>query len=414
MKRRHVIVPVVVVLAGGFGVLALLQDRGLLTGMGAHAAVVRANNQFAVDLYQKLRTGQDNLLFSPYSIFNALGMAYAGARGTTQKQMSQAMSLSEASEVPEELARMYGSLAEDLDKGSERGKYELNIANAMWGQQSTAFLPDFVKLIESEYEGKLQTVDFAQSSRAAETMNKWVAEQTKGKITNMVSPGDFDEMTRLVLANAIYFKGKWVNPFSAATPKPFRPAGGGLYYVPMMSLHATLAYAETDDLQIVELPYVGGRISMVILLPRTSDGIRQLEARLTAQDLSAWAGSVRRVEVMAWVPKFKGTIAPPLKPVLESLGMKEAFDQESADFSGLAAAKERIYIWDVRHKAYIDVDEEGTEAAAATFGIATSASRDDDEPSYKTFIADHPFLYLIRDRASGVILFLGRMMDPGA
>jgi serpin B len=422
MRTRRLVVLPIIVVAGS--VAAVVFVRGWPRASSDHTLVVRANNQFAIDLYQRLRSGRDNLFFSPYSVFMALGMTYAGARGATQEQTAQAMSLPTSTEAlrrrgitreplaPTAFARECGSLIKNLNAGGKAGRYELNVANALWGQRNYTFVPDFIKLAETEYGGKLQRLDFAQPAQAAATINAWVEEQTKDKITNLISAEALGPLTRLVLTNAIYFKGKWVHPFweNGTMRGSFNLPGGSSRQALMMNIHETLGYADSNDLQILDLEYVGKDLSMTILLPRQTDGITRLEGSLTCKDLSGWLSSIRRVEVKARVPRFKATSSLSLIPALKSLGMIDAFSFPAADFSGMTN-EPNVYVSEAVHKAYVDMNEKGTEAAAAT-GVAGETVSRGDEPKYRTFIADHPFIYLIRERQSGAILFLGRMMDP--
>ena len=420
------IVPSVVLLAGGICAVVFLHDQPRV--WSDHSLVVQANNQFAFDLYQKLRTGQGNLFFSPCSLFTALSMACAGARGTTEEQMAEALSLPTSARVLQKVgvnrepmstaqfAEMSGGLIKNLNAGGTGGKYELNVANALWGQKGDSFVPDYIKLVETEYEGKLQSLDFNQAAQAAGTINAWVEKQTRGKITGLISPDALGPLTRLVLTNAVYFKGKWAKPFSerGTMSRVFKLLGGTTKWVSTMQVLDTFGHVRIDDLQILDLPYVGNDLSMVVLLPKETDGIARLEERLTSENLSKWLRAIRQVEVSAFIPKFEGTSTYNLRPVLVSLGMTDAFSP-SANFSGMVTEPNVPYtfISGVVHKAYVDVYEKGTEAAAATGVTVTTAGRE-DEPKREVFIADHPFIYLIRDRHSGCILFIGRLMDPAS
>jgi serpin B len=424
VKANRMIVPAVVFLAGG--VCALVFVKGPSAVPDDYSLVAQSNNQFAVDLYQKLRDNQGNLFFSPYSLFTALGMTYAGARGTTQEQMAQVMSLPTSAEVlrkmglsrepipPAAFAHMCGSLTAELNANDEAGRHELSIVNAMWGRKDMGFLRDYLRLVEGQYNGRFQNLDFARAEQSARTINAWVQEQTKGKITDLVSPAALSDLTSLVLTNAVYFKGRWMEPFqkNGTTLQPFRQPGGLSRQVSLMHLHKALGYAETDDLQILELQYVGERLSMVILLPRQVEGITKLDEQLTGTSLSKWLSLIAKTEVSASIPRFQADSTFNLNSALIALGMTEAFS-ESADFSGMVGRLTTPdFLSDVVHKACVDVDEEGTEAAAAT-GVRMAASAPDPS-EYKTFTADHPFIYLIRDRVSGSVLFLGRLVDPAS
>ncbi len=385
--------------------------------------VAEGNNQFALQLYRKLQDDKGNLFFSPYSISTALAMTYAGARGVTQEQMARTLCLPISKEVvekmnpyevplsQEQLAQVFGKTIQDLNKRGGGGKYELRIANALWGQRDYEFLPAFVELVEKQYGGTLRNVDFvAAADQARQTINAWVAGQTNDKIKDLIAPGVLNAMTRLVLTNAIYFKGNWASQFEKdqTQDQPFTLLEGTHVQVPMMSQENRFGYAETEVLQTLEMPYRGDELSMVILLPKKADGIKALEQELTVESLSKWLGTIRRRQVTVVVPKFRMTSKFSLAQVLQSMGMTDAFT-DRADFTGMAPRRE-LFLSAVIHQAYVDVNEEGTEAAAATGAVVGVTSIGPNETP--VFRADHPFLFLIRDKTTGSILFLGRVMNP--
>ncbi|MCX5646047.1 MAG: serpin family protein [Phycisphaerae bacterium] len=381
------------------------------------------NNYFALQLYQKLQSQQGNLFFSPYSISTALAMTYAGAKGRTQEQMAEALCLPTSKEVVQKLggsqeplsqesfARAFGEIVKDLNARGGQGKYELRIANALWGQQDYEFLSSFAKLVEDQYGGHLERVNFVKAAeKARQTINAWVQKQTNDKIKDLIGEGMLDSMTRLVLTNAVYFKGNWAAQFKKdrTRDEPFILLNSGKVQVPMMNQKATFGYAETDTLQMLEMPYVGQELSMVILLPKEAAGIGELEKALTAENVSKWLGGVHRREVIVAVPRFKMTQKFDMGTVLKSMGMTDAFSSE-ADFSGMTGRRD-LFISAVVHQAYVDVNEEGTEATAAT-GV-TMKLLSVGPGKIPVFRADHPFVFLIRDARSGSILFLGRTMNP--
>lgn len=389
----------------------------------AHQAVVDGNYRFALALYEKLRTGDGNLFFSPYSVSTALAMTYAGARGETERQMAETMWYPTSTEVleklgvagkpmtAEEFAGAFGQIIRDLNARGGTDAYELRVANALWGQKDFAFLDAFARLVEAEYGGRIRNVDFvAAAEKARQTINTWVEEQTNGKIKDLISQGAIGPMTRLVLTNAIYFKGNWARQFDEDRTQdaPFTLLDASKVQVPMMNQKARFGYAEADDLQVLQLPYVGDELSMVILLPKAADGIGGLEQQLTAENLAKWLDDLREREVIVSIPKFKMTSKFSLEGVLRSMGMGQAFTG-AADFSGMTGRR-NLFISAVIHQAYVDVNEEGTEAAAATGVVMKLTSLGPDRTP--VFRADHPFLFMIRDNASGSILFLGRVMNP--
>ena len=385
--------------------------------------VAWGNNCFAIGLYQKLGADEGNLFFSPYSISTALAMTYAGAKGETREQMAQALCFPTSPDIlkklrparesmtQEEFARAFGLIVKDLNARGGQDKYELRVANALWGQEDYKFLPDFVRLVEEQYGGALREVDFVRATeRARQTINAWVEKQTNDKIKDLISPGVLDAMTRLVLTNAIYFKGNWATQFKEDRTReaPFTLLDGGKVQAPMMNQKEQFGYMETDGLQGLEMPYVGEELSMVILLPRETAGIGDLEKELTAEKVAEWLGTIHKRDVIVSVPKFKMTSKFNLGKVLRAMGMTAAFS-ENADFSGMTGSGD-LFISAVVHQAYVDVNEEGTEAAAATGVVMRLTSAAPER--IPVFRADHPFIFLIRDKVSGSILFLGRVMNP--
>ncbi|GAG82956.1 unnamed protein product, partial [marine sediment metagenome] len=299
----------------------------------------------------------------------------------------------------------------DLNAKGEKGNYELSVANALWSQKGYGFLAEFLELIEAKYGGKLNEVDFITATEAArQTINAWVEKETKDKIKNLIQRGVLNKWTRLVLTNAIYFKGNWARQFKEENTREaaFTLLSGEKVDTPMMNQTAEFNYMEAEDFQGLELPYVDDELSMIILLPKEIDGLRGFEETLTTENFSQWLARFRKRKVIVSVPKFKMTCQFSLADVLRQMGMKDAFSG-AADFSGMNGKRD-LFISAVIHKAYVDVNEEGTEAAAATaVVVGITAVRPEKIPVFR---ADHPFLFLIRDNDSGSILFIGRMMNP--
>jgi len=383
--------------------------------------VVQGNNEFALALFARLGEEQGNLFFSPYSISTALAMTYAGARGQTESQMAKVLyfPIVAGEKVPPETLLQpgqfhsaFGEVVKALNERAKKGGYELAVANALWGQKGYKLLGDFLKLIETEYGGQLAEVDFVRAAEAArKTINTWVEEKTKDKIKELIKPGVLDAMTRLVLTNAIYFKGNWARHFKKDRTRqaPFTLLTGEKVDAAMMNQTDQFGYMEAEDFQALELPYVDNELSMIILLPKQIDGLPEFEKTLNLENLSQWVGKLHRREVIVSVPKFKMTSQFSLAAVLKSMGMADAFSPEAADFSGITGSRD-LFISAVIHQAYVDVNEEGTEAAAAT---AVTMRLTSVGPSQTpVFRADHPFLFLIRDNHSGSILFIGRLLNP--
>ena len=375
--------------------------------------IAESNNAFAIDLYRQLSAQDGNLFFSPASISTALAMAWAGAEGETQRQMAGVLHLQKAkAPIPEDqLHEAFGTLSASLNSQSKN--YQLSMANRLWGQKTYPFHPQYLETTRDSYGAELASIDFRQSEAARQTINDWIAEQTSGRIENLIPPGVLNAMTRLVLTNAIYFKGAWAEDFSKQATKDaaFHLTGGRDVMVPMMHQAEDFRYGESEDVQLLELPYGGYELSMVVVLPKRNDGLPALEKALTAENARAWLSSMRRREVQVYLPRFKMTSQFKLAETLQSLGMMLPFS-EQADFSGMSTAED-LMISEVIHKAFVDVNEEGTEAAAATAVVIAPASAPVGEPERPVvFRADHPFVFMIRDNRTGAILFLGRVTDP--
>jgi len=375
-------------------------------------AVVAGNTAFAIDLYGRLRTTPGNLFFSPYSISTCLSMAYAGARGETEQQMARVF-IFDTNQAP--LHAAFGELQRQLAAiGQEKG-VELNIANALWSQKGYPFLSAFLHNTQVNYQANFNQADFKHEAEAARTkINEWVAEKTKEKITDILPPRSLNPLTRLVLANAIYFKGVWAKRFEKGqtSSQPFHLSGTSQITVPLMHHSDEVRYMENSDFQAVELPYRSNELSMVVMLPRQIEGCGTLESRLTPELLSASLSQMTRREVVIFLPRYKLESRFNLNATLAAMGMPDAFGPK-ADFSGLDGTKD-LYISGVFHKAWGEVNEEGTEAAAATATVFHLNAVVKPVLLPPVFRADHPFLFFIRDTRSGSILFLGRLSNPSS
>jgi len=367
--------------------------------------VVSGNTAFALNLYNQLRHTEGNLFCSPYSISTALAMTYAGARGRTAQQMAETL------HFPLDHARLHPAFA-DLEKRlsavQSQGNILLKVANSLWLQSGYVFLDEFIDLLKECYGTPITPLDFQQIEASRTKINTWVEERTQDKIKELIKPGHIDALTILVLVNAIYFKGDWAHPFDDNLTKdaPFWISADEKIETPMMSQKGKFGFAQRENLQILELPYAGQDLSMVVLLPKEVDGLAVLEDSLTLENLADWTGNLRESEVQVFLPRFKMSSSFELSSTLGSMGMSDAFDA-NADFSGMDGSRS-LFISAVIHKAFVDVNEEGTEAAAATAVVMARGM----PPHPATFRADHPFIFLIRDNASGSILFLGRVVDP--
>ena len=372
--------------------------------------VAEGNTAFAIDLYGRLKGQKGNLFFSPYSISTALAMTYAGARGDTGKQMADVLNFALEQE---RLHPAFSNLESQLNALHGRRGIELSVANALWTQEGHVFLKEFMDETKKSYGAALRPVDFeADPEGARGKINAWVEKKTKGKIRDLIGSGVLNPLTRLVLANAIYFKGTWASQFKKeyTREEPFWLEPGKSIKVPMMNQQEKLRCMENESLQVLELPYSGKELSMVVLLPREIDGLAQLESMLSTANMSSWIGNLGGREVIVSLPKFKTTSELSLGNILASMGMTDAFDGSAADFSGMDGKRD-LFISAVIHKAFVDVNEKGTEAAAATVTLTQTTSVTIVPPPL-VFRADHPFAFLIRHNPSGSILFLGRIVNP--
>ncbi len=360
-------------------------------------------NSFAIELYKKLGKNNSNVFFSPYSIETALAMAYEGARGTTREEMGNVLHFPEDNET-----RWKGFRELIASLNAQDKPYILTTANALWVQRGCPIKENYLDIVRKYYLGEVRELDFRGNPKGAEeTINRWVDEKTKGRIKNIVR--DLDPETRLIITNAVYFKANWSKRFDPAdtTNESFTLVSGEKITVPMMHQTNRFNYTENEELQALEMPYEGDRFSMVIILPR-KNSLSSIENNLTPDFIQELTESMRPEEVKVIIPKFRFEASYSLREILMRMGMRKAFGGK-ADFSGIS--EEPLFISDVIHKSFISVAENGTEAAAVTTAIMVLAAPS-GEQKYKVFRADHPFIFLIYDRETGAVLFIGRLMDP--
>ena len=381
------------------------------------AQLVNGNSAFAFDLYRALAAEEGNLFFSPHSISLALTMAYAGARGETERQMADTLHLL----LPENrLHPAFNTLELRLASSGrtpdgEYAGFRLNVANAVWGQKGYGFLKEFLDVLEENYGAGVRPVDFAgapEESRLA--INDWVAEQTENRVEDLILPEVIDEDTRLVLTNAVYFNARWLHTFdeNSTHMRPFYLLDGSEVAVPMMSESAFLGYARGEGYQAVDLPYNGSEVSMTILLP-DKGRFRQFEDSIDATLVRRILAEIETQPVSLTMPKFEFESEFRLDETLKNLGMPDAFNPGNADFSGIdgrSCPGTCLVVDAVVHKAFVSVDERGTEAAAVT-GVIWKAVGE-LLPRVKLTV-DRPFIFLIQDKATDSILFLGRMELAG-
>jgi len=411
-----------------FGALIAAMSNGA-TGYDLAAT---ATNQLAVDLHRQLATGNDNLCVSPYSIESALAMTFAGADGETRSEMARVLHFpTDASSVPASFASLQHSLEEMSAKTAELVKQSkkfggpsepimLSIANRLFAQKGYDFRESFLTLMKQNFGAAFELIDFVHdATEATQHINKWVADQTHDRIRDLIPAGALDETTRLVLANALYLKASWADPFSeqATRPEPFHVHGSAPVDVPMMQKRDKhFGYAKREGYTAVSLPYAGYDLQFLVLLPDDLNGLRALESQLTSEMLAKCAKLDTR-EVDLHLPKFK--IEPPtivLAEKFEALGMKTAFNKPagSANFDQMAPRKpnDYLYISQVFHKTFIAVDEKGTEAAAATAVAMMAGTALIQRPPPVEVKIDRPFIYAIQHVPTGICLFLGRVTDP--
>jgi len=387
--------------------LCVVQPGGAAEAeQGDVGALADATNTFALTMYARLCSeGGENMSLAPFSAADALLLLYTGARGQTAKGIAQTLALPLDGE---RLLRARSALQSALQ---DAGRGAFHMADSIWMRRGVQLSPGYAAAAADVFKAELHTADFSAAPEAARgAMNGWVAKATRGKIEQIVPRGAIDSQTALVLLNAVHFKAYWQSQFDPehTAPADFIPADGRAVRVPMMKRKGNYRYARQEQAALLELPYAGARLSMVILLP-DAQGLRALEERLDAATLQAWLAALTETEVEVALPRFRLASSFELKPVLSELGMRQAFGG-GADFSGMTGGEHELYLSKVLHKVFVEVNEEGTEAAAATGAVLQlKALR-----ITPRFIADRPFLFLIRDNRSGLILFMGRVGRPEA
>jgi len=363
--------------------------------------VVSANNEFAIEFYNNIKEGEEgNIFFSPYSLTTALGMTYEGARGETAEEMRGVLHL-----INNDSLRRPSTGAVYNIINTPKARYIISTANALWMQENFSIKKDYVDLIGRFYMGDVRNMDFVNKAEESRIIiNDWVEDHTNNKITDLIPPGALGPLTRLVLTNAIYFKGDWLHQFDKGNTRNGTFNTGEINVtVPMMKLFDTdlkFNYTEDDEAQVLEMQYKGSELSMLVILPKGE------MPEITTSKLGVWRRGLRSKVVDIMMPKFKFETKYFLKENLIEMGMPSAFDGVIADFSGMSDIP--LVIDEVIHQAYVAVDEEGTEAAAATAVIIKETAM----PMYETFNANHPFIFIIQERSTGAIVFMGRVVNP--
>lgn len=370
--------------------------------------LIEGNNKFAFDLFQQYLSDEtlsnENIFYSPISVHSALSMTYEGAKGDTADEISKTLYLDENSELR---LPSYARIFNEINKGEEN--YSLSIANALWMQKDYPVKDEYKKVITDYYGGEARNLDFIDDTdNSRETINKWVEEKTTNKIKNLFSEGSINPDTRLILTNAIYFKGEWEIQFEPKNTQKetFFTFSGKNQEVDMMKLTGeSFNYMGDENVQILEMDYKGSDVSMIIILPREGK-FEDVQKMLTLDKYTEWKKDMNIKEVNVYIPKFKIETETSLKKYLVNLGIKDAFEPGIANFSGIDGSQ-NLYIESVIHKAFVEVNEEGTEATAAT-GVTVGIT---SMPQVYTFRVDRPFLFFIQQKESGNILFMGRVGD---
>ena len=372
-------------------------------------AIAEGNNKFAIDLYSKLKSEDGNVFFSPYSISTAIGMTYPGAENETEKQIAKVFHFTEGQK---ETCKSFGMLQSHLNNIQKKENIKLAIANVIWTQEGVKFLQNYLDLLKKDFQSEINHADFrdpGNCEKARQEINSLVEKKTQGKIKETIPKGALNNKI-MVLVNAIYFKGDWQIKFNEKyTNKDgvFFPSPDKKITVPMMYQSKSFKYGEDESTMALELPYKGKETSMLILLPKEKDGIQALEKSLTYDYLQKLQKRMSKRKVDVLLPKFKIENEFELSKTLSGMGMKDAFLSSDADFSGMLG-KEGLYISKAFHKAFVEVDENGTEAAATSVVTKTFQSA----RARPVFKADHPFIFIIRENSTGTILFMGRMSNP--
>lgn len=371
--------------------------------------VAAGGNDFALDLYHVLRKQNDgNIFFSPFSISTAFAMAYAGADGSTSDDIARVMHFGANTA---DFHSSYGDFLKHIEGSTGEG-LQLRVANRLWGDHAFIADPLYLAMTKKAYASPLEQVDFKKHPDPARiTINKWVADRTEQRIKDLIPDGAITEETRMVLTNAIYFKGDWLHAFDTTSTRKrdFHAATGTQQHVPFMHRLANMPYHETRHAKMVRIPYKGEKHSMIVVLPHRKGELEEVEASLDLAEFKRLPRS-HGPEVNLALPKFKMTLPLTLGKTLKGMGMLAPFD-DRADFSRMSP-KEGLKISEVIHKAFIEVDEQGTEAAAATAIVMMTTSSAMPQPrEIKLFQADHPFLFFITDDTTGAILFMGRITE---
>ncbi|MBN2789334.1 MAG: serpin family protein [Candidatus Delongbacteria bacterium] len=369
----------------------------------------KGNNEFMLKAYSKLSADEknDNIFFSPYSISSALAMTFAGSNGNTEVEMAKALEFTKNTDA---FHQDFSKITDKINEIGKKGIVKLSVANSLWMQEGYTFLDAFKNIGKKYYNAQIENLNFAEDEKSRQIINQWVEEKTNDKIKELIQQGILDALTRLVLTNAVYFKGEWKEQFqkNATKTTTFHNAKGNDVASEMMYNKAMYGYYENDKFQFLEMPYKGNDVSMLVLLPKETQGLGKIESELNMSTIDSAIDNIKGKEVKVYFPKFKLNLSYELSSLMKDLGMNDAFTK-AADFSKMTGNKE-LYISAIIHKTFIEVDEKGTEAAAATAVVMRmKGAMPQPCPEFK---CDHPFFYFIRENETGTILFTGRLNDP--
>jgi serpin B len=393
--------------------LALVPLIWCVSFASAHAAssspqdsVVQGNTAFTVDLYGQIEKQTGNLCFSPYGVSSSLAMTYAGARGRTEQEIATTMHFKPSQEALHGAFRAVGASIQGL----ERSGIAITQANSLWCQTASQLDDNYVSLLRNNYQAEALRADFSDCSASANKINSWFLDRTKGKIKNIVESRQITPSTRAILCNAVYFKGEWATKFDKSTTKAesFYTGPELSVMVPMMRAESKFKIVREDDFSLLELPYVGKKLSMLLFLPTANDGLQDFEKQFTADHLKLWLAKLNQAsEAKAFVrvPRLKMSCSLALSDTLGQMGMPSLFSEKDSDLSGITGKRD-LFISSIVHQATLDVSEEGTEAAAGTAAQVKTKSQP------LSFIANHPFFFLLVENRSGNILFCGRVINP--
>ena len=410
-KSITVSVLAIISIASGIGILYISEDNSADVLVNNEGSMIDKSEQkdFVFAFYSEIakKNEKSNVFFSPLSISTAFSIAYEGAKGNTASQIQQVFSLEEDDSKRQE------KISDTLSRLNHKDDwYNLQVANALWIKDGYKIKQDYIDTAKTHYSSTVDNVDFVTDD-GINRINSWVLEKTNDKIQDILAPGSTDDLTRMVITNAVYFKGKWGLEFNSknTSEKPFWTDKDNSVMISMMKENAAVYnYAETKDLQALELNYLGGGISMIVLLPKEKEGLGTIEQSLNREEFDSIKNSMTRQPLMIQIPKFEFETEYDLIKPLKNIGLHDAFDQNNANFQGIT--DEQIYLQKAAHKAFVNVNEEGTEAAAITALVGRSTSGPPDPVA--EFVAEHPFMFVIQEKETESILFVGRVMDPTA